>query len=796
VITGQAVVGTAPGGITVGDGSVWVANTDANTVSAIDPATRAVGQRIAVGGGPAALVDHAGTVWVANGLDGTVSRIDTTTNQVVQTIPVGNGPLGITYGAGAIWVANSVDGTISRIDPATGRIEGTASVAIGASGMAYGFDRVWVVSASGGALFALDPRSGDVVDRIQVGVDPEAVTVGAGSVWVANRADGTVMKISPQAKAVVGTTPVGQAPTALALGAGGLWVANAADGTLSKINTTSGNVVRTVRLVNSPDGLAASPPGMPRRVYVAVRSTGQSQRGGTLRVVSFFGVDSIDPAVAYTADSWPILAMTHDGLVSFRRVGGIEGVELVPDLAQSLPTPNDGGMTYTFTLRSGIRYSNGGPVQPADIRREIERVLEVKPPSLGRQYYTGIVGAQRCSPGKPCNLAAGIQTDALARTITFHLTRPDGDFLAKLALPFAVAVPIGTPGRVIKSPLPATGPYRVIAWTSGGGAQLVRNPKFSQWSQDAQPAGYPDRIELSKVQSGTARVKAVTSGAADLARSLDVNGSKTELDTLATQFPSQLHLGTESGTNYFFLNTRLPPFNDLRVRLAVNDAFDRAAYGALLGRAFAPTCQILPPDTPDYRRTCPYLPNGPAALDNARRLVRSSGSAGDSVTVWMPQGADASQLGGFMVSVLHSLGYRARLRLVQVNAYFPTVLDSRTRAQAGFGAWATDYPSAAAMLQPLFTCADFKPASPLATSDPSEFCNPSVDRTIGEADTVQAQEPAAAGPAWRAAERTILAQAPIVPTANPKNADFVSRHVGNYQFNPDFGVLLDQLWVR
>ena len=149
-----------------------------------------------------------------------------------------------------------------------------------------------------------------------------------------------------------------------------------------------------------------------------------------------------------------------------------------------------------------------------------------------------------------------------------------------------------------------------------------------------------------------------------------------------------------------------------------------------------------------------------------------------------------------MVSLLDSLGYHARLRFVAPDAYFPTVNNSRTRAQVGFAAWITDYPSASGFLQPLFTCADFKPGSPDATSDPSELCNRSVDAAIRHAENVQAQDPAAAGAAWRAAERTILAQAPVVPTANSRNVDFVATRVGDYQFNPQLGVLLDQLWVR
>ena len=73
-----------------------------------------------------------------------------------------------------------------------------------------------------------------------------------------------------------------------------------------------------------------------------------------------------------------MLTMTNDGLVAFRKVGGVEGTQLVPDLAISLPTPTDRGTTYTFYLRPGIRYSNGKLVQPEDFRRAIERLFEVE----------------------------------------------------------------------------------------------------------------------------------------------------------------------------------------------------------------------------------------------------------------------------------------------------------------------------------------------------------------------------------------------------------------------------------
>ena len=566
---------------------------------------------------------------------------------------------------------------------------------------------------------------------------------------------------------------------------------NTMSGTLSKIDPARVRVANTVRLSNAPRGLAVAAQG----VYVAVRSTGRAHRGGALRVASVSGFDFADPALAYAPDSWALLSITNDGLVAFRRVGGIAGTELVPDLAASLPAPEDAGKTYTFRLRPDIRYSTGRLVQPEDFRRAIERVYEVKPVSGGTQYFGVIVGTDRCKPGRRCDLSRGIVTDRSARTVTFHLTRPDPDFLTKLALTFADAVPASTPPHDVgRQRVPATGPYMFDQVTKTR-FKLVRKPRFRPWSVDAKPDGYPDEITLSELNDPAQVQKAVRSvaaGRADLALSIVPPLLKADLQALATRYPGQLRLSTSATTNFFFLNTRVPPFDDVRVRRAVNDAVDRQAFASRLGTAFAPTCQIMPPNFPSYRKTCPYAPGGVSGLDAARRLVQASGRAGQAVTVWglAPQALQAN----FMASVLRSLGYRTRLRTIQdVQRYFTLITNPRTRAQTGYYGWASDFPSEAGFLRPMFTCAAIVSG---AGTNPSGFCNHSIDRQIDHASAVPAQDPPAAHALWRRVELELLAQAPMVPTYNRKSVDFVGKRVGNYQYDPQWGTLLDQLWVR
>jgi peptide/nickel transport system substrate-binding protein len=788
-ISSQVTVGSAPSGVAGGEDAVWVANTDANTVSRIDPSTGSVRQDVDVGGGPSGVTVGGGAVWVANGLDGTVSRIDPGSNRVVKTTPVGAGPSAITYGAGAVWVANSIDGTLSRIDPQTWKVTKTIPAARDATAVAIGFGRIWVASQSAGAVVVIDPKTGDIEDTIGVGVDPDAVAIGEGVVWVANRADGTVSRIDPNSRTVTKTIGVGRTPEAIAAAPGAVWVANAGDGSLSRIDPAAQAVAGTVTLGNPPRGLTVAPSGL----YVAVRATGRAHRGGTLRIATPFAPETLDPALSYSPGGWAVLMSTNDGLVGFRRVGGAQGTQLVPDLAESLPTPTDNGTTYTFVIRRGLRYSNGPPVQPADVRRTLERLFSLHSPGAG--YYGAIVGADRCME-KPsaCDLSKGIVTDAASRTVTFHLARPDGELPVKLALPFAFVVPSNTPFREEGAKgLPATGPYRVAHYVKNKVTTIVRNPGFHEWSADAQPQGYPDVITLRSARQAKDRVRTVDAGSVDVAAELSSTLSKDELDDIAARSPGRMRVTTRPETDYVFLNTRVPPFDDVRVRRAFDMAVDRdELIRRIGGYAYSATCQVIPPNFPGYRPR-PCATDG---LEAARELVAASPRRGQRVVVWTPAPFVASAR--YAASVLEELGFRATVKQIAAppQVYFDTVGDSRRRIQAGISGWAADYPSPGGFLRPLFTCAGFVPGKPRENTNWSEFCDRNVDRQLDEAVALQGENPAAATLASQAAERSILALAPIVPLNNSRNVDLVSKRLGDYQYNPQFGFLLDQAWVK
>jgi YVTN family beta-propeller protein len=805
-LVGQLPLEVRSGQVATGEGAVWVANEE-GTVSRVDAATRRVVQRITVGRDPAGVAAGGGAVWVANSGDRSVSWINPATNTVVKTVLVGNGPTGIALGDGAVWVANSLDNSVSRIDADTGRVVATIGVGGIPSGVAAGLGAIWVSNASDGTVSRISPSSNAVVRPISVGNGPRTIAVGADAVWVANSLDGTVSRIDPASDTVVATVGVGDGPSAVAVSPTAVWAASEIRGTVTRLDPDTDTVVRTIDVGSAPTGAAV----VGDALWVVTGGAPSSHRGGVLKLIRADARDitSLDPALWDEGSILPaqVRLLTNDGLVGHKQVGGVEGSALVANLATKLPRPTDGGMTYTFHLRSGIRYSTGQEVTPEDVRSSIERGFKMES-AIHRRFFRGLVGADVCSRSPAtCRLAKGIVTDPSANTVTFHLTRPDPNFLVNLAQPTAFVVPAETPAEDVGTrALPATGPYMVQTFAPQQRIVAVRNPHFREWSRAAQPDGYPDTIEwILAGEDGSpidqdAAVDAVQRGQADY---YDDQPPDDRIDELTTRYTSQTHRYPFQGSFLMYLNTRVPPFDDPRVRRAISYAVDRRAVQDLYPGPAEISCQLLPPNFPGYQPYCPFtLDPSPAGAwtapdrATAARLIKESGTSGMKVTVWAHAGfADLSR---YFVRLLDKLGYRARLRIVGdntqagFNKFFYYLNDSRNKAQMG-AYWTVGFPSPAEATSGL-RCAAFVPNN-RNNINTSQFCSHALEGKIERALSLQTTDPAKAGAAWAAVDRQIADQAPAIGLLVPQGVDLVSKRVGNYQNNPVWGIILSQLWV-
>jgi peptide/nickel transport system substrate-binding protein len=531
-------------------------------------------------------------------------------------------------------------------------------------------------------------------------------------------------------------------------------------------------------------------------------STGGDHTGGTLQLVWNGIGSSIDPAVDYD-QNWTILTIAYDGLLTWKKVAGPDGNTLVPDLATEIPEPTDNGTTYTFTLRPGIKYSDGRPVKASDFVRTFERQFTVPGP-VG-SFYQGLVGGDACAnTPKTCDLSKGIVADDAAGTVAFHLTAPDPDFLQKLAVPFGYVVPSSTPDKEVgpSNPLPGTGPYMIDHYTPNQEIVFVRNPYFKQWSKDAQPAGYVDQIDIKLSLSTEAEVTMIEQGQADW---MYDQPPADRLNEIATKYPDQVSLNPVPQVYHMALNTRVPPFDNVKVRQAVNYATDRNAIVKVWGgpQVATPTCQILPPNFPGYAPYCPYTTDpgdgkwhGPD-MAKAQQLVDESGTRGQKISVICTPDEASKAICLYFVSLFKQLGYDSSIKVLSAAVEYPYTQDSGNKPQISFSYWYPDYPSAADFFDVVVGCHGFHPNS-TASSNLSEFCDPAIQKKTEQALKLAQTDQDGANKLWAEVDKETTDQAPLVTLFINNRLDFVSKRLGNFQFNGSVtgNFMIDQAWVQ
>jgi peptide/nickel transport system substrate-binding protein len=528
-------------------------------------------------------------------------------------------------------------------------------------------------------------------------------------------------------------------------------------------------------------------------------STSAGGKGGTLVTVANAAPSgSPDPQVNYTLQEWQLLITSHDGLIAFKRVGGAPGTQKVPDLAESIPKPTNGGKTWTFTLRKGIKFSDGSELTGADVKSTFERLFKIGNSPNAGTWYNVIVGADACiKTPKTCDLSKGIVVNG--NQVTFHLTTADPEFLDKLAVPFAFILPKTTPDTNVNIPPPGTGPYKWVQYAPNKQIKLVRNTFFKEWSKDAQPEGNPDVIVQKFGFTPESQVTAVENNQADW---MFDQPPADRLSELSTKYADRVHVNPLTAVWYFAFNTRIPPFNNLKARQGVNYATDRNALVKIYGgpKLAVPTCQILPPNFPGYKPYCPYT-SGSATdkwtgpdMAKAQQLINASGTKGAAVKVNTTTNTVDRDLGLYFVGLLNKLGYKASLQALSPDIQYPYAQNSSNKPQFAFSSWYQDYPAASDFLNILLGCGSFHPNS---NSSPNiaEFCNKGIQSKMDQAGKMGITDPSGANNLWATVDKETVDQAPWVAMFNPKYIDVLSNRVSGYQFSPQWYFLLDQASV-
>jgi peptide/nickel transport system substrate-binding protein len=511
--------------------------------------------------------------------------------------------------------------------------------------------------------------------------------------------------------------------------------------------------------------------GGPDTAVTGVRAPSEAA-GGTLRVVTG-EVDNLDPQRSYLPGVWNLMRLYTRTLVTYSSEPGRTG-ELVPDLATDLGTTPDGGTTWTFTLREGVRFETGEPITSRDVKYGIERsfasdVVVGGPTRVvellddPENPYAGPY--QDETPGR-LGLASVDTPDD--RTITFRLRSPQPDLPYVMALPSSSPVPAAsdTGADYGRDPV-SSGPYLVATRDDVTGIVLERNPQWDPATDEVRTA-LPDRVVVRTGLTGVERDQALLAGSADV----DISGT-------GIQTPTTARLGEDTGSDVLLVDridevtnnvvrllalpTDVAPFDDLACRAAVAAAVDRAAVQEVLGgpTEAVRTSQLWPrgveggPDEPDP------APD-PAAAEQA--LATCGQPQGFDTVLAVPDAPTGVAVAQEVAGQLERIGIRAEVRPLDAPSFYATEIGNPDRVRSnGIGivlaTWTADFPTPGSFLVPLV---DGRSVSTVGNTNFARLADPAIDGFIDTARAA-AGDPEAARAAWREVAAAATATGAYVP---------------------------------
>jgi peptide/nickel transport system substrate-binding protein len=414
---------------------------------------------------------------------------------------------------------------------------------------------------------------------------------------------------------------------------------------------------------------------------------GEGSEGGTLKGAYTSFPDYMDPQISYTAEGWTAMRPVYVPLLTYKAASEAEGSEIIPGLAKELPKVTNGGKTYTMFLRPGLKYSNGEPIKAGDFKYAVERCFLTN--SGGSPFYTDIVGAEKFAETKKGGIP-GIKVNEKTGEIVINLEQPRGTFNNELALMFVAPVPQSTPDEdQSASPIPASGPYMLTKSQPGRGWTYERNP---YWAKDNGkeieiPAGHVDKIEIEVQRNQSTQVNDVESGKLNWIFDPPPTDRYQEVKEKfeGTQFQTEPTISTY----YFWMNQTTEPFNNLKVREAVNYAIDPRALERIYTGQIVGTQQILPPGMPGYKKFELF----PHDIKKAKELVAESGVKDKEITVWTDTESPNNDAGTYYQGVLEEIGFKVELKILNADNYFTVIGNTSTpNLDTGFADWFQDYP--------------------------------------------------------------------------------------------------------
>jgi peptide/nickel transport system substrate-binding protein len=496
---------------------------------------------------------------------------------------------------------------------------------------------------------------------------------------------------------------------------------------------------------------------------------GGGKEGGEIRIGSVLP-DEYDPVMFQTVQANQPLQLVYKGLVTYKDAEGSEGNELIPGLAEEVPKPTNGGKTYKFQLRKGLKYSDGSPVKASDFENTIKRLLYLGGPFSS--FATTIEGAVDYQEKKQKDAdIPGIESNDQTGEITVNLEAPDSQFLYSIGLANSAPTPAAKSPFKKSNTIPGAGPYKIQIVNPTREFILTKNRNFNI---PGIAEGKVDKITVVK-SSVTKMTQDVINGRLDF---MTEDPTGDQLAQVQAKYKDRFRLDPNPANTYwFFMNHTTPPFDKKEVRQAVNYAIDERALKRVFGGRLQPTCNFLPPqyEGMGYEEItdCPWGdPNEPPQLDKARDLIKKAGVDGDSVTVWGNNKDPRPAITDYLRDTLNQIGLKAKSKIIDQQVYFGTVGTKKTKAQIGFTDWYQDFPHPNDFFEPNLS------EAALASSPVFNFAYaPTPAGVDAEIKKLKPQPPEEVADQWAALDRRLVESGDIAIYGNELASTFMSERM-------------------
>ncbi|MFJ6939392.1 ABC transporter substrate-binding protein [Streptomyces sp. NPDC101132] len=523
-----------------------------------------------------------------------------------------------------------------------------------------------------------------------------------------------------------------------------------------------------------------------------------AKTGGTVSVFQRDSYAHLDPGNIYVSDEQALASLIHRGLTGYKADATGKGHTIVGDLATDSGTPSDGGRTWTYTLKDGIRFADGTPITSKDFRHTFERLFSqviTEGPTFVQQWLADKPGAEYRKllpdgPYKGAHLPATVLDTPDDKTVVFHFKQPKGDLPYALAMSgYSVVSAKGDTRKAYDKAPVTSGPYRIKEFKADKSMTLVRN---ENWDPKTDPIrnAYVDRFDITFNHQYEDSSRRLIADTGENRTALSFNNQVDATNLAKVRADAGLRARSVDGFQPYVgqmnINLRKPELKDIKVRKAIAYALPVSPFIRAYGGddAMAIAGGLISPTVSGYRESDPFGKKAKPAGDpeKARKLLEEAGKVGMKLTFGYINTPEGQQYSNGMAEGLKKAGFDVQRQEIPKDTYYDVVSKVNNRYDIFHTAWGADWPSASTVIPPLYDGRQIQDGAQNYSQVNDPRVNADIDRINGITDAAKAATE------WNKVNEYLLSEVVnVVPTGYYKQVQIAGSGIGGVVYDDVLG---------